>query len=104
MSMPAVVVEGREDLAERDGSFVRLAAKAVTCHFQSPYLSPTCHFNTPISPNVYRPPVTLLPPFTPGSLSSQHRPRPRSRRRPGRPVRTNPNQSEAWCPTTRHTV
>ena len=36
-----------------------------TCHFQSRYLSLTCHFDTCISPNVYRPPVTLSPPVTP---------------------------------------
>src|SRR5688572_13899906 len=36
-----------------------------TCHFQRPYLSPTCHFKTSLSANVYRPPVTLSLPHTP---------------------------------------
>jgi len=36
-----------------------------TCHFQSLYLSPFFKQVTCVSPNVYGPPVTLSPPFTP---------------------------------------
>jgi hypothetical protein len=61
----SIVAERGEDLAKSHRSFVGLAAGAITCHFQRPYLSPTCHLKTPLSINVYRPPVTLSPPHTP---------------------------------------
>jgi len=46
-----------------------LADDRIACHFQPPYLSPACHFKTPLLINVYGPPVTLSPPVTPWAPS-----------------------------------
>jgi len=64
----------------------------IACHFQTPYLSPTCHFKTCISINVFRPPVTLSPPVTPWG-SPLLAPTPPLNRNPD-PTRTNPRLSE----------
>ena len=77
------------------------------CHFQSRYLSLTCHFDTCISPNVYRPPVTLSPPVTPWvslpslALALDPDPLPTlptlNAPNPG-PIGTNPSLSAPSCP------
>src|SRR5688572_12320065 len=46
-------------------SHFETACSRGTCHFQRPYLSPFFGQVTCVSPNVYRPPVTLSLPHTP---------------------------------------